>query len=46
MPYASSAERAGLHQARAYVFYDFETTENTKRSVRTNEHVPRLACLQ
>jgi polyferredoxin len=29
-----------------YVFYDFETTQDTKRSNRTNEHVPNLVCLQ
>jgi hypothetical protein len=29
-----------------YVFYDFETTHDTKRSDRTNEHVPNLVCLQ
>jgi len=29
-----------------YVFYDFETTEGTKPSVRTNEQVPNLVCLQ
>ena len=29
-----------------YVFYDFETTHDTKRSDTTNEHVPNLVCLQ
>ena len=29
-----------------YVFYDFETTHNTKLSDRTNEHVPNPVCLQ
>jgi len=29
-----------------YVFYDFETTQDTKLSDRTNEHVPNLVCLQ
>ena len=29
-----------------YVFYDFETTHDTKRSDRINEHVPYLVCLQ
>jgi len=27
-----------------YVFYDFETTQDTKRSDMTNEHVPNLVC--
>ena len=29
-----------------YVFYDFETTQDTKRSDRTNEQVTNLVCLQ
>jgi hypothetical protein len=29
-----------------YVFYDFETTQDTKRSDTTNEHVKNLVCLQ
>ena len=29
-----------------YVFYDFETTQDTKRSNTTNENVPNLGCLQ
>ena len=29
-----------------YVFYDFETTQFTKCSVKSNEHVPILVCLQ
>ena len=29
-----------------YVFYYFETTQDTKESHRTNEHVPNLVCLQ
>jgi DNA polymerase III alpha subunit (gram-positive type) len=29
-----------------YIFYDFETTQDTNRSDRTNEHVPNLVCLQ
>jgi len=29
-----------------YVFYDFETTQDTKRSDTSNEHVPNLVCLQ
>jgi len=27
-----------------YVFYDFETTQDEKRSDRTKEHVPILVC--
>ena len=27
-----------------YVLYDFATTQDTKRSNRTNEHVPTLVC--
>jgi len=29
-----------------YVFYDFETTQDTKRSDTTNKYVPKLVCLQ
>ena len=29
-----------------YVFYDFETTQDTKRSYTSNHHVPNLVCLQ
>ena len=29
-----------------YVFYHFETTQDTKHSDMTNEHVPNLVCLQ
>ena len=29
-----------------YIFYDFETTQNTRRSDVPNEHVPKLVCLQ
>ena len=29
-----------------YVFYDFETTQDTKRSDKTNVHVSNLVCLQ
>jgi len=29
-----------------YVFYDFETTQDTNCSLRTNKHVPNLVCLQ
>jgi len=28
-----------------YVFYDFETTQDTKSSVKSNEHAPNLVCL-
>ena len=29
-----------------YVFYDFETTQNTRYSETAKEHVPYLACIQ
>ena len=29
-----------------YVFYDFENSQDTKHSDTTNEHVPKLVCLQ
>ena len=29
-----------------YVFFDFETTQNTRYSETTKEHVPNLACIQ
>jgi hypothetical protein len=29
-----------------YVFYDFYTAQDAKCSYRTNEHVPKLVCLQ
>jgi len=29
-----------------YVFYDFETTQDTKFSENTNEHIPILVCIQ
>ena len=46
MLYASTCERAGLQRACAVLFYDFETTQDTKRSDMTNEHIPNLVCLQ
>ena len=29
-----------------YIFYDFETTQDSRRSDVPNEHVPKLVCLQ
>ena len=29
-----------------YVFYDFETTQNTRHSETAKEHVPNLVCIQ
>jgi hypothetical protein len=29
-----------------FVFYDFETTQDTKFSETANEHIPILACAQ
>ena len=29
-----------------YVFYDSETTQDTKRSDKTSVHIPNLVCLQ
>jgi hypothetical protein len=43
--YASSSERAGFSEHVLYVFYEFKTTQDKKRSDKTNVHVPNLVCL-
>ena len=44
--YASTGEHPSSSESVMYVFYDFYTAQDTKRSDRTNEHVPNLVCLQ
>jgi len=42
----STGESADSQRTCAYVFYHFDTTQDTKRSDRKMKHVPKLVCLQ
>jgi len=42
--YAAIKERLPHSDDVLFVFYDFETTQDTKFSETANEHIPILAC--